>query len=124
MTLVTNGRLITRDSEGKGYYEHGAVAYEGANIIEVGEEAALRAEIEQDRLYSFSLRTVSYKWTDSPTLLPSLEFAVRKLSESGKTDGETGGEIRLVYRDGTAVWSVGFIAARRLSGKSMFFAVR
>lgn len=92
--------------------------------VRVGEEAALRAEIEQDRLYSFSLRTVSYKGTDSPTLLPSQEFAVRKLSESGKTDGETGGEIRLVYRDGTAVWSVGFIAARRLSAESMFFAVR
>ena len=43
MVLVTNGRLITRDSEGKGYYEHGAVAYEGAEIVEVGEEAALRA---------------------------------------------------------------------------------
>ena len=47
MTLVTNGRLITRDSEGKGYYEHGAVAYEGANIVEVGEEAALRAKYPQ-----------------------------------------------------------------------------
>ena len=44
MTLVTNGRLITRDSEGKGYYEHGAVAYEGTKIVEVGEEAALRAK--------------------------------------------------------------------------------
>ena len=44
MTLLTNGRLITRDGEGKGYYEHGAVAYEGANIVEVGEEAALRAK--------------------------------------------------------------------------------
>ena len=44
MTLLTNGRLITRDSEGKGYYEHGAVAYEGASIVEVGEEAALRAK--------------------------------------------------------------------------------
>ena len=33
MVLVTNGRLITRDSEGKGYYEHGAVAYEGAKIV-------------------------------------------------------------------------------------------
>ena len=44
MVLVTNGRLITRDSEGKGYYEHGAVAYEGAKIVEVGEEAALRAK--------------------------------------------------------------------------------
>ena len=30
MTLVTNGRLITRDPEGQGYYEHGAVAYEGS----------------------------------------------------------------------------------------------
>ena len=44
MVLVTNGRLITRDSEGKGYYEHGAVAYEGTKIVEVGEEAALRAK--------------------------------------------------------------------------------
>ena len=43
MNLITNGRLITRDSEGKGYYEHGAVAYEGATIVEVGEESALRA---------------------------------------------------------------------------------
>ena len=43
MKLITNGRLITRDAEGRGYYEHGAVAYEGARIAEVGEEAALRA---------------------------------------------------------------------------------
>ena len=42
MYLVTNGRLITRDPDGKGYYEHGAVAYEGSSIVEVGEEAALR----------------------------------------------------------------------------------
>ncbi len=42
MYLVTNGRLITRDSQGKGYYEHGAVAYEGSKIVEVGEESALR----------------------------------------------------------------------------------
>ena len=41
MTLVTNGRLITRDPEGQGYYEHGAVAYEGTKIVEIGEEAAL-----------------------------------------------------------------------------------
>ena len=47
MVLVTNGRLITRDSEGKGYYEHGAVAYEGTKIVEVGEEAALRAKYPQ-----------------------------------------------------------------------------
>lgn len=44
MYLLTNGRLITRDSEGKGYYEHGAVAFEGTKIVEVGEEAALRAK--------------------------------------------------------------------------------
>ena len=42
MNLVINGRLITRDTEGKGYYEHGAVAYEGNSIVEVGEESALR----------------------------------------------------------------------------------
>ena len=44
MTLVTNGRLITRDPEGQGYYEHGTVAYEGTKIVEVGEEAALKAK--------------------------------------------------------------------------------
>ena len=44
MYLVTNGRLITRDPDGKGYYEHGAVAYEGSQIVEVGEESALRAK--------------------------------------------------------------------------------
>ena len=42
MYLVTNGRLITRDPDGKGYYEHGAAAYEGSSIVEVGEESALR----------------------------------------------------------------------------------
>ena len=47
MTLVTNGRLITRDPEGRGYYEHGTVAYEGTKIVEVGEEAALRAKYPQ-----------------------------------------------------------------------------
>ena len=42
MYLLTNGRLITRDSTGKGYYEKGAVAFEGRSITEVGEEAVLR----------------------------------------------------------------------------------
>ena len=28
MYLLTNGRVITRDEGGKGYYEKGAVAYE------------------------------------------------------------------------------------------------
>jgi len=44
MYLVTNGRLITRDEGGRGYYEHGAVAFEGTRIAEVGEESALRAK--------------------------------------------------------------------------------
>lgn len=44
MKLVTNGRLVTRDPDARGYYEHGAVAYEGTRIAEVGEEGALRAK--------------------------------------------------------------------------------
>ena len=44
MNLITNGRRITRDTDGKGYYEHGAVAFEGTKIVEVGEETALRAK--------------------------------------------------------------------------------
>ena len=47
MYLLTNGRVITRDEGGKGYYEKGAVAYEGTKIVEVGEEAALRAKYPQ-----------------------------------------------------------------------------
>lgn len=43
MVLVTNGRLITRDSTAKGYYARGAVAYEGSTITAVGEERELRA---------------------------------------------------------------------------------
>ncbi len=44
MTLVINGRLITRDEAAKGYYEHGAVAYEGTKIVAVGEESDLKAK--------------------------------------------------------------------------------
>ena len=44
MYLVTNGRLITRDDAGRGYYEHGAVAFDGPTITEVGEETALRTK--------------------------------------------------------------------------------
>ena len=44
MYLITNGKLITRDEGGRGYYERGAVAFEGSLITEVGEEAALRAK--------------------------------------------------------------------------------
>ena len=41
MYLLTNGRVITRDPNGKGYYETGAVAFEGTKIVEVGDAAAL-----------------------------------------------------------------------------------
>ncbi len=47
MYLLTNGRVITRDEGGKGYYEKGAVVYEGSKIVEVGEEAALTAKYPQ-----------------------------------------------------------------------------
>ena len=47
MYLLTNGRLITRDPNGKGYYEKGGVVFEGSKIVEVGEEAALRAKYPQ-----------------------------------------------------------------------------
>ncbi len=42
MYLITNGKLITRDDSAQGYYEHGAVAFEGRLITEVGEESVLR----------------------------------------------------------------------------------
>ena len=47
MYLLTNGRLITRDPDTKGYYEKGGVVFEGTKIVEVGEEAALRAKYPQ-----------------------------------------------------------------------------
>jgi putative selenium metabolism protein SsnA len=47
MYLVTNGRLITRDSCSRGYYERGAVAFEGTIITDVGEETDLRKKYPQ-----------------------------------------------------------------------------
>ena len=44
MYILTNGRLITRDPNGRGYYEKGAVVYEGSKIVEVGKAAALTAK--------------------------------------------------------------------------------
>ena len=44
MQNVTKRRLITRDESAQGYFEHGAVAFEGTKIVEVGEEAMLRAK--------------------------------------------------------------------------------
>ena len=37
MTLLTNGRLITRDCAGRGYYEHGAEKNKDEKIIKEGE---------------------------------------------------------------------------------------
>ena len=48
MYLLTNGRVITRDPNGKGYYEKGAVAFEGTKIVEVGNEADLTAKYPQE----------------------------------------------------------------------------
>ena len=63
MNLIINGRLITRDQDGQGYYEHGAVAYEGATITEVGQESALRAKYPQAHIIA-----VSYTHLTLPTI--------------------------------------------------------
>ena len=47
MYLLVNGRLVTRDEAGRGYYENGAVAFEGRTIKEVGEETELRRKYPQ-----------------------------------------------------------------------------
>ena len=46
MYLIANGKLITRDSA-MPYLENGGVAVEGAQILEVGETAALKAKYPQ-----------------------------------------------------------------------------
>ena len=43
MKLLINGRLITRDPAAP-YFEHGAVAFDGTKITEVGDAAALKAK--------------------------------------------------------------------------------
>ena len=55
MKLVTNGRLITRNADAQGYYEHGAVAFEGTKIVEVGEEAAFPSSATTRRTSTKSL---------------------------------------------------------------------
>ena len=47
MYILTNGRLITRDPDAKGYYEKGAVVFEGSKIVAVGGEAELTAQYPQ-----------------------------------------------------------------------------
>ena len=50
MYLITNGRLITRDPQGCGYYPQGAVAFDGTTITDVGTEAELRARYPKARI--------------------------------------------------------------------------
>ena len=59
MNLVINGRLITRDEGGKGYYEHGAVAYEGATITEVALQ--VRSEDSSFRKDRFLFRKEGFR---------------------------------------------------------------
>ena len=47
MKILTNGRLITRDPDGKGYFEHGAVVFDGRKIVAVGEAKALESKYPQ-----------------------------------------------------------------------------
>ena len=96
MNLLTNGRVITRDEGGKGYYEKGAVAYEGTKIVEVGEEAALRAKYPQAEIIDakvLSNRRPPYSVTGGrgsstsalPTMRPfraRLPRAIRKRTRS------------------------------------------
>ena len=46
MYLLTNGKLITRDPDHP-YFEKGGVVFEGASIVEVGDEAALREKVDE-----------------------------------------------------------------------------
>ena len=47
MILIANGRLITRDPAGTGYYSDGGVVTDQGKIVEVGTTAALKAKYPQ-----------------------------------------------------------------------------
>lgn len=47
MILLANGKVITRDSDGKGYYADGGVVTDGGKIVEVGTTADLKAKYPQ-----------------------------------------------------------------------------
>ena len=47
MILLANGKLITRDADGAGYYPDGGVVIDGEKIAAVGETAALKAQYPQ-----------------------------------------------------------------------------
>jgi len=70
MNLIINGRLITRDQDGQGYYEHGAVAYEGTTITDVGQESALRAKYPQAHIIDAKGGVIMPASTPIPTSIP------------------------------------------------------
>ena len=47
MILLANGRLITRDPDGVGYFADGGVVTDGGTIVEVGTTADLKAKYPQ-----------------------------------------------------------------------------
>ncbi|MCI2056522.1 MAG: putative aminohydrolase SsnA [Oscillibacter sp.] len=47
MILLANGRVITRDAEGTGYFENGGVVTDGGKIVAVGPTAELKAKYPQ-----------------------------------------------------------------------------
>ena len=44
MILLANGKVITRDPNGTGYYPDGGVVTDGGKIVEVGTTADLKAK--------------------------------------------------------------------------------
>ena len=47
MILLANGKLITRDPDGTGYYPDGGVVTDGGKIVAVGTTAELKAQYPQ-----------------------------------------------------------------------------
>ena len=47
MILLANGRVITRDPDGVGYFKDGGVVTDGGKIVEVGETSQLKAKYPQ-----------------------------------------------------------------------------
>ena len=47
MILLANGKVITRDPNGTGYYPDGGVVTDGGKIVEVGTTADLKAKYPQ-----------------------------------------------------------------------------
>ena len=107
MKLVTNGRLITRDEAARGYYEHGAVAYEGTRIVDVGEESVLRAQYPDAEIIDANGGVIMPAFINAHTHIYSA--LARGLSIKGNNptnfyevlDGTWWAIDRHLYRDGT-----------------------